>query len=163
MNDLVGLIALIIGSVLSFAAFFAMLDVFFFSWVERTQTMIVSRPRRSFLIGLINLLFFGTLALAFFSLRDQTANDLWSALGLFLLALILIALSFGLAAVVRITCERLLPSQEGVRQRLLGTAIVAFASLLPGVGWFLLFPFLALTGIGGFVLVLLQARRKREA
>jgi hypothetical protein len=71
----------------------------------------------------------------------------------FLLAVALVVvLTFGLAGMAEIVGGRLAPDRGRVRTTGWGTAALALGCLTPYVGWFGLLPFVALTGIGAFVL-----------
>jgi hypothetical protein len=67
-----------------------------------------------------------------------------------------IFLSLGLSAMVSILGERVFPDLSSWQKSFWGTVILAFASAIPTVGWFLLFPYVALTGFGAVILGFFQ-------
>ena len=158
MNDLLGLIVLALGIILSLSAYLLTLDTFFGDWVARTQQVITTRPGRAFVVGLVNFLFFGVLALLFLSLQESTGSDLAVLPGLLILAILVAGLSFGLAAFVRLLGERLAPQQGPLPRAFIGGGVLVLSTALPIAGWFLLLPYIVFTGIGAFVLVVLARR-----
>jgi hypothetical protein len=69
-----------------------------------------------------------------------------------------VALTFGLAAVVGLTGERIAPQRSGLARIVLGTVVLSLGCLTPVVGWFGLLPYVACLGVGGFVLGLFRRR-----
>ena len=96
------------------------------------------------------------------ALGDNTAVPLFSALGLILMAALVIAMVFGLTAMAVLVSERLLPEAQGWRQLAGGGGMLVLASLTPYVGWFLLFPYIAFRGLGGFIQSLARSWRERR-
>jgi len=54
--------------------------------------------------------------------------------------------------------ERIFPDLSISKQTIWGTACLSLACALPFVGWFLLLPYVGLTGIGAVILGFLQSR-----
>jgi hypothetical protein len=75
---------------------------------------------------------------------------------LFLMGVLLIALLFGMAAMVNLLGERLFPDLPAWRKTFWGTVVLAFACAIPAVGWALLFPCVAIVGFGAVILSFLQ-------
>jgi hypothetical protein len=57
---------------------------------------------------------------------------------------------------VSILGERVFPDLSSWQKTFWGTVILGVASAIPAVGWFLLFPFVALTGFGAVILGFFQ-------
>ncbi len=104
-------------------------------------------PGRSFLLGLINVLFLSVIVAAL-----SGGGDFPQLLALLLFAVLGVGLAFGLAGMAPLIGERLLPESSGFRQAAWGAAIMVVASLTPFIGWFLLFPYLSFRGLGAFIL-----------
>jgi dolichol kinase len=127
---------------------------------------VAAAPGRALLIGAVNLLFFGTLALACLGLADSSGVQLLAVPGLALVILMAVALCGGLAAVVEETGARLLPAADpssALRRTLLGTTTLTLACALPLVGWFLLLPYLALVGLGACIIHAVTRYRQQSA
>ena len=74
----------------------------------------------------------------------------------------LIGLLFGLSSFVQILGERLFPDLKPVKRDVKAGSVFLLTSLLPFVGWFLLFPYVISLSVGAVVITLFQNRKKRE-
>lgn len=148
------LVALILGS-LGLSAFFVALNTLFPYRIAKTWAAADAMPGRSLGFGVINFLFFGAIAFALFGISDQLNNDALRVVFLFpalvCVALLGMGLSFGLAGVVQLVGQRLMPEQGGWRHTIMGTLVLGWACALPFVGWFGLLPYAGLLGLGAFI------------
>ncbi len=62
------------------------------------------------------------------------------------------ALLLGLAGAVKLIGERLLPERSHHQQMVWGGLATVLGCLTPFIGWFGLFPYVALLGFGAFIL-----------
>ena len=76
-----------------------------------------------------------------------------------LTAILTAILSLGIAGMLQILGERIFPDLSGLRRSVSSTVISAFACALPVVGWFLLLPYIALTGFGAVILGFFQREK----
>jgi hypothetical protein len=109
-------------------------------------------PGRSFVVGLVNLVFFGAVMLVLFSLADRFHGAGLRALGGIFLALLSIGVSFGLAGVAQVVGARIKDETVGLVRTAWGTVLLGLACALPFIGWFGLLPYAASLGLGGFIL-----------
>jgi hypothetical protein len=119
----------------------------------------MTMPGRSFGVGLVNFAFFGVIAVVLFSVAENAGSFVKVILtipALMITAALVIMLGFGLAGMVNLLGERILPEVASWKRTAFGTAILSFACALPFAGWFLLFPYAGFTGIGAFILGLFQ-------
>ncbi|MGH2620817.1 MAG: hypothetical protein ACRDHG_09660, partial [Anaerolineales bacterium] len=93
---------------------------------------------------------------AAFGALGGAGAGVFQLLALILLGLLVIALAFGLAGMSVLIGERLLPDASPTRQTAWGAATLVLASLTPFLGWFGLFPYLAIRGLGGFLIGLFR-------
>lgn len=159
MTDILRLLTIILLLTISLAAYFLIIRALFPNRMAKTQRIINQMTGRSFLVGLVNFLFFGVIAIVLFSISDKTAGAIKAILTIpaFLItALLSVLLSFGLAGMVNVMGERILPEHSSLKKSIWGTAILAFACALPFVGWFLLFPYTGLVGFGAVILGFFQ-------
>ena len=159
MTDLLRLLLIILSLTVSLAAYFLVIGALFASRVTKTQRVINQLAGRSFLVGLVNFLFFGVIAIVLFSVADNTSAAIRVILtipALLITALLTMILSFGLAGMVNVLGERILPEHSSLKKSAWGTVILAFACALPFVGWFLLFPYAGLIGFGAVILGFFQ-------
>jgi hypothetical protein len=134
-------------------AFFAVLGVFFSQRIAKIQRIAEQTPGKAFAVGLVNALFFTAISLFFFALANGAGGaQLLQMLGLLFLVIPGVGAVFGLAGLVQLTGERLFPRLEGIRRTAAGTLTLGLACSLPFAGWFGLLPFLALLGLGAFIL-----------
>lgn len=120
---------------------------------SKTRQNVEQMPVRSFLVGLVNFLFFGFIGLAF------------GSAGAGLLAVIILVILFGLyglglAGMALLVGQRLRPGDvQPVRQILAGSLTLEMAAIVPFVGWFGV-PVIALTGLGGLIIAFVTRKRK---
>ncbi len=147
MSEATALIILAPLVALSMVALFVAMGALFPRQIADVKSKSSDMPGRSFLLGLINVVFLSVIAAAL-----SGAGDFPQLLALLLFAILVIGLAFGLAGMAPLIGERLLPESSGVRQTGCGAAIMVVASLTPFIGWFLLFPYLSFRGLGAFIL-----------
>lgn len=114
------------------------------------QTM----PGRSFIIGLVNALFFLVIAAVL-----AQGGDGGGLLALLLVLALLALAAVGLAGLVMVLHQRIYPRAENAAgmQLLVKTAVLLVAAaLLPILGWFVLAPILLLVGLGAVIMTLVR-------
>lgn len=158
MDQLIGLLVAVplLGATL--AGLFVVMNALFTPWIVRTCQALETQAARSFLVGLVNLVFAGALISAVIALADNTGLDFVIVLAVLLAAVMVIATTFGLAAMVHVVGARLVPGGQGLRPAIWGTIALTLGCLTPYVGWFGLLPYVILRGLGAFVLVLFGRR-----
>ena len=125
---------------------------------ERARQILQERPGRAFMIGLVNLLFFGVLAAVF-----SQGGEVGGLLGLIIL-LALLGLAFiGLTGMLLLLRHRFYPPHEETNHSLLAVTIRTSAILMAGllapvVGWFILSPILLITGLGAGIMTLVRTQ-----
>lgn len=168
MSDILRLFVLIILITTGLVAYFLVANALFPQRIVKTRSTIQSMPARSFGIGLINFVFFATIALVLFSLSENAAAFLKVILtipALVILAALAILLSLGLAGMSTLIGERIFPAQSPQgdisiwKQTLWGTVCLSLACALPFVGWFLLLPYVGFVGIGAVILGFFQREK----
>lgn len=147
-----GALTLILLSVLTLIAFFLTVALLFPQRVGLSRQAAHEMPGRSFVLGLINTLFFAALIFGFMALADGSGAPIFYLPALLLIIFYLAALSLGLAGLILLTGERMLPKSSCNRQRILGALTLILGCLTPFIGWFGLFTYLCLLGFGSFVL-----------
>lgn len=158
MDQLIGLLVAIplLGATL--VGLFVVMNALFTPWIARTCQAAETQATRSFLVGLVNLVFVGALISAVIALADNTGLDFVIVLAILLAAALAIATTFGLAAMVQVVGARLVPGGQGLRPGIWGTIALMLGCLTPYVGWFGLLPYVAIRGLGAFVLALFGKR-----
>lgn len=134
-------------AVVTLVPLFVMMGVLFPRQIGSVKSTSSAMPGRSFLLGLINVLFLSVIIAVL-----SGGGDFLQLLALLLFAALVIGLAFGLAGLAPLVGERLLPDAGPTRQAAWGATTMVTASLTPFVGWFLLFPYLAFRGLGAFIL-----------
>jgi len=152
MGQGLGLLILTLLSSLCLAALFVVLSVFFPRRVEITQQIAESMPARSFLLGLVNFLFFGALVVVFIALNENLGTELFQYPALVIMVALSAAQTFGLAGVVQLVGARLTPEGSPLRRTIWGAAALILACLTPFVGWFGMLPYAGLLGLGAFII-----------
>lgn len=142
-------------------ALFAVMGVLFRTWVERIHELAETQARRSLLVGLVNIVTLTALTLALGRIGENADLGIVSVINILLLAAAALAVVFGLAGMVRLVGAQLIPTASQTRQAVWGGVALVLACLTPYVGWFLLFPYMAMRGLGAVVLVLASRRSVR--
>jgi hypothetical protein len=154
MDNPLTTLVLLLTSGLSLTAFLMVVDVFFPRAVEQTRAAATEAPGRSLLLGIVNGGFLIIVALALTGAGVEALN----LLALALLAVVAGGLAVGLSAMARLVAQRLVPAWGDTRRMAAGSALLILACLTPIVGWFGLFPYVGLRGLGGFVLAMARRR-----
>jgi hypothetical protein len=154
MQEVLRIILIIIAFNIGLVAYFLALRSLFPKRVAKTRSVADLMPGRSFAVGLVNFLFFGTLAFILISLSDKVGD--FGKVILFLPAFICLTIlgvgfSLGLCGLAELVGERLAPAQTAFRRTLWGTLTLSLGASLPFVGWFLLLPYSGLVGLGAFI------------
>jgi hypothetical protein len=160
MTEILRVTLLVTLLAIAFACYFLVVSAFFNKRVLKTLNVAKQLPARSLGIGFVNFLFFGTIAVVLFAVAEGVGNDAIKLIvlipSLLIATVLVIFLSLGLSAMVSILGERVFPDLSSWQKSFWGTVILAFASAIPTVGWFLLFPYVALTGFGAVILGFFQ-------
>ena len=159
MTDILRLFFILILLTIGLAAYFLVIGALFASRVTRAQRVIDQMPGRAIGVGLVNFIFFGVIAMILFSVAENTSGAIKVILtmpALVIAALLIILLSFGLAGMVNVVGERILPEHSPLKKSVWGSVLLTFACALPFVGWFLLLPYTALLGFGAVILGFFQ-------
>lgn len=129
--------------------------------IELVRRTLEEHWKRSFWIGLLNTILITVIVLGLASLAEGA--PILNILVFAIYGAFLIGLLFGLTAFVQLLGKRLFPEQDPIKQEIRAGAIFVLASLLPGAGWFLLFPYGISLAVGATLITLFQERRKKAA
>ncbi len=143
-------------------AFFLLMDVFFSRKIQQIQHVAEQITGRSFLLGLVNFLFFGAICLALISLSDRTGLGFIAIPALLIAFVLVLGLLLGLSAITQLVGERVFPEFETLKQKTWGAGLLILACLAPFVGWFGFLPFVALLGLGALIGTWFPRRRKEQ-
>ena len=158
MIDLIGVIIFALASFVTLTALFTLLAFLLPGRAEHARQLISDRPGRSFIVGLVNLLFFGVLAAMF-----SQGGDASGLLGLVILLALLGLALLGLTGLLLLLRGRFYPPhEEGAYSLLTATsrssAILVAALLAPVGGWFILAPILLITGLGAGIITMIRRK-----
>lgn len=159
MTDILRLFFIIVLLTIGLAAYFLVVGALFANRVAKAQRVINQIPARAIGVGLVNFLFFGVIAMILFSVAQNTNGVIQVILtipALLIAVLMILLLSFGLAGMVNLVGERILPEHSSVKKSVWGSVLLTFACALPFVGWFLLLPYVAFLGFGAVILGFFQ-------
>jgi len=140
--------------------------------VERTRALLEGALGKSFLLGLINLLFSGVLAFLLVHGAQTIRGQAWGGAAflsglltvlafLIVLGVAILALN-GLAALAALFGNRMIPSRPPLQAELWGGVLLVLASLTPYIGWFVFTPAMLCMGVGATIFSLIQ-RGERKA
>lgn len=163
MTDILRIAFVLLLLSIAFACYFLVVSALFSTRVEKTLRVAKQMPGRSLGIGFVNFLFFGAIAVALFAVAEGVGSGFIRFItlvpALAIAAVLVVLLSLGLSAMVTVLGERIFPAFPAWRKSFWGTVVLAFASAIPTVGWFLLLPYVALTGFGAVILGFFQREK----
>jgi general stress protein CsbA len=154
------IILLSILSLITLAASFIFIRGLFPVRVDKVRATLESNWKRSFWLGLVNTILITILVTGLGSLASGSPILYIPAFAIY--GALLIGLLFGLSAFNLILGDRLFPDLYPVKRDVRAGAVLLLTSLLPFVGWFLLFPYVISLSVGAVVITLFQNRKKRE-
>src|SRR5687767_8241061 len=128
MTDILRLFFIIILLTIGLAAYFLVIGALFASRVTRAQRVINQMPARAIGVGLVNFLFFGVIAMILFSVAENANGAIKAILtlpALLITVLLAITLSFGLAGMVNLLGERILPEHSHLKKATGGTVLLS--------------------------------------
>jgi len=137
------------------AALAVLCNAMFPDFVRRAHAQVVQRARRAFLIGLVNLIFFGLIALALLAARPTSAK----ILGVIVATIVLTFIVLGASVIARWVGERLRPDDtSATRQVITGIVTIVLAEMFPFVGWIVVPLLCGSLGLGSVILALFQRK-----
>ena len=152
MADGIGIVLVTLLTGVSLIALFFGFRFLFPRVVERSRLAADRAPGRSFAVGLVNFLFFGAVGLGFAAISDGVGANVFLFPATVILAALSLGILVGLAGIVLMLGERMIPEGNPRRQIFWGSTVIILASLTPFIGWFIFFPYVGLVGLGGFII-----------
>ena len=141
------------------AAFTVLCNAMLPDFVRRARDQAAQRTGRAFLIGLVNFVFFGLIALALFTARFAPIKFV----GVIVLTIVLTFVALGASVIALWVGERLRPGDTSTtRQVIAGVVTVELAEMVPFVGWVVVPLLCASTGLGAVILGLFQRKKAAE-
>lgn len=137
--------------------------------VERALQKLEFNPVKSFVVGMINLVFWFVILVFWFEWTQYNGGPemmpflIGTALGILIIIGLIIPGIPGLVAMARLTGKRWNASGSPLEQDLRGGVLLVLACLVPYVGWFIFTPALLSTAIGAGLLTFFQPRPKAPA
>ncbi len=165
MLTAVTILYMLLGGI-TLIALLATVDLFLPGPVARARQKLEASPLRSFLVGLINLIFWLVLLVIWFEWSQYKGGPdmmpflIGTALAILLIIGLIIPGIPGLVAVAGLTGRRWNASASILGQDLRGGILLVLACLTPYVGWFIFTPALLCTAIGAGLLTFFQRKEK---
>jgi hypothetical protein len=148
------IILISIAALITLVASFIYIRGLFPVRVSKIQATLENNWKRSFWLGLMNTVLITIFVFGFGSLGN--GNPIFYIPAFAMYGAFLIGLLFGLSAFVQILGERLFPDHNPVKRDIKAGAVFMLTSLLPFVGWFLLFPYVISLSVGAVVITLFR-------
>lgn len=161
-------ILFVLASGLALVAMFYAIHLLVPGPVEKARFVLESSLGKSFLVGLVNILFSAAIAFLLLRgaqlLRDQGSPGAAILSGVLAVLAVLIVLTAailalnGLVALVSLLGRRMATSRPSTRGELWGGLLLVLASLTPYLGWFIFAPAVVSMGVGATILSLVQRK-----
>lgn len=130
--------------------------------MRRTRRAAEDSTGRSFWLGLVNVLFLAAVGLGMSALAENAGAEILQVPALLIFTALTVLLLLGLTAVAEMLGARLFMEASSFRQHLGGAIVLILGGLTPFVGWFILFPYVGLLGVGAVILGWSRRRRSSE-
>jgi hypothetical protein len=157
--DTLGTILISILALITLVASFIFIRGLFPVRVNKIRTTLENQWKRSFWLGLMNTVLITIFVFGFGSLGNSSPLFYFPAFAMY--GVFLIGLLYGLSAFIQILGERLFPDLNPVKRDIKAGSVFLLTSLLPFVGWFLLFPYVISLSVGAVVITIFQNRKKK--
>jgi hypothetical protein len=162
MTEIIRISLTILTLTINLVPFFITMGMYFPAKTGKMREIANHLPGRSFGIGMVNFIFFLTIAIMLFSASERLEGlpkVIILLPALILMIILSIGLSFGLEIMSHLLGERVAPTQPVWKQIMMGTLLLGFGGVVPIFGWFLLLPYAAWTGLGAFIITQFQKTR----
>lgn len=155
---LIGVLLLI-----STTSLFLLIGALFPQITEKTREVIEKSQGRTFLIGIVNLLFLAAvLFISIFLVQQVGLPQIFFIPGLASAATFIIGSLVGLNSITHMIGKRILPEHAQPQRNIRAAIVLILALLTPFIGWYLFFPYTAVLGFGGFVTAMFQKWRQHR-
>lgn len=157
---------LLLGGV-TLIALIGTVDLFLPKPVTRARQKLEAAPLRSFMVGLINIIFWFVLLVIWFEWTQYKEGPdiipylIGTAMAILLIIGLIIPGIPGVVAIAGLTGRRWNASASPLGQDLRGGFLLVLACLTPYVGWFVFTPALLCTAIGAGLLTFFQRKEKK--
>lgn len=162
MNNILGLLLVILFGGAGLISIFAILNLLMPAPVERTRLTLETGLGRSLLLGLVNFLFAGVFA----GLLSLPARVGGIVAGIFVFLIGLVALTvaaltlFGLVAITALLGSRLGETKSPVATHIRGGILLLLACLTPYLGWFVFTPLALWAAFGAAIQTIFRKKEK---
>jgi len=166
MLPIVTIFTLLLAGV-TLIALIGTIDLFLPEPVTRARQKLEATPGRSFLVGLINMIFWMVLLVLWFEWTQYNGGPdimiylIGTAMGILIIIGLIIPGIPGVVALAGLTGKRWKASASPLGQDLRGGLLLVLACLTPYVGWFIFTPALLSTAIGAGLLTFFQRSPSR--
>jgi len=147
-------------SLVTLVAAFIFIRGLFPAQVQKVTATLENQWKRSFWIGFANTVLITVIVLGLSSLGNNIPLLYFPAFAVY--GAFLIGLLFGLSAFIQILGNRLFPEFSPLKKDIRAGSVFLLASLLPFVGWFLLFPYTISLAVGAVMITLFQREKKTK-
>jgi hypothetical protein len=162
--NLPDMLVFLVGGGITLTAFITLVERVFSPTATKCAEAIRISLWKSFLIGLVNAVFFIFLAALMFNVARGQLNGLLAGLVNLIAVVILVALgilaSIGLSGFSFWLEERIANSEHSLTTALKSSLLLVLACMAPFVGWFLLTPFVVSTSIGSAIQTVFRRKEK---
>ena len=165
MMSAISILSILLGG-MTIIALLGTFDLFFAKPVSRARQKLELAPGKSFLVGLINVIFWFVILVIWFEWTQANGGPdimtylIGTAIAILLLIGLIIPGIPGLVALAGLTGERWNASASCLGKDLRGGFLLVLACLTPYVGWFIFTPALLSTAIGAGLLTFFQRKNK---
>jgi hypothetical protein len=165
MNTINAIILILFGGSTSIALA-TTIDLFLPGPVERARRKLESSATRSFVAGLVNLVFWFVVLVLWFVWTQYNGGPnvmayvIGTALAVLLLLAVIVPGLPGLVAVCQLIGERMGATESTLSKDIRGGLLLLLACLTPYVGWYIFTPAVVSTAVGAGLLTFFQPRPK---
>jgi hypothetical protein len=160
--EIIGALIIALATGICLIALFNVLAALFPTRIEHTRHAAETSMVRAFFLGLVNFLFLGALMLGFIALGENI-HRVFFIPAIFFLGVVSVGVTLGLGGIVQMTGNRMFPEKSALHRTTWGTSALYLACLTPFIGWFGVFIYIGLLGLGSFILSFFRKEPKISA
>ncbi|MCL4869438.1 MAG: hypothetical protein KJ063_10740 [Anaerolineae bacterium] len=166
MPELLRFLLIALFSGWTFMAFLVAIGLLLPRFTDVSAQVLRTMPGRSFLLGLVNGLFLGLIAVVLFQIGQRIGGffgGMFGLTGLIILLGLLGLSALSLAGMAWLMHQRLYGDAAATLPTLLCTTLILIsAGFAPIAGWFILTPLALILGLGATLIALVQQVRGRQ-
>lgn len=160
MEQILGVLAFGLIILIPVTSLMLLTSALFPQTTDKAKSVIENSQGRTFLIGVVNLLFLAAIMFVFiFLVQEVRFPPIFFIPAVAALAAFATGAFVGITSITHLVGERILSNHAQPQRNIRAAIVLILALLTPIIGWYIFFPYIVILGFGGFVAATIQKRR----